>query len=70
MGRLGRMTHGPDTVESGFHAGARLLATGDARAAAERLRAVVSVDGLAPGFEAEARYLLGARWASPATATA
>ena len=47
------------SVESEFHAAARLLAEGDARAAAERLRAVVSAGGLAPGFEAEARYLLG-----------
>ena len=47
------------SVEADFHSGARLLAEGDARAAAERLRAVVSVGGLAPGFEAEARYLLG-----------
>ena len=47
------------SVEAEFHAAARLLAEGDARAAAERLRAVVSAGGLAPGFEAEARYLLG-----------
>ena len=47
------------SVETEYHAAARLLAEGDARAAAERLRAVVSVGGLAPGFEAEARYLLG-----------
>ena len=47
------------SVETDFHAAARLLAEGDARAAAERLRAVVSAGGLAPGFEAEARYLLG-----------
>jgi predicted Zn-dependent protease with MMP-like domain len=47
------------SVEADFHAAARLLAAGDARAAAERLRAVVSMRGLAPGFEAEARYLLG-----------
>ena len=47
------------SVETDFHAAARLLAAGDARAAAERLRAVVSARGLAPGFEAEARYLLG-----------
>jgi predicted Zn-dependent protease with MMP-like domain len=47
------------SAETDFHAAARLLAEGDARAAAERLRAVVSAGGLAPGFEAEARYLLG-----------
>ena len=47
------------SLEADFHAAARLLAEGDARAAAERLRAVVSAGGLAPGFEAEARYLLG-----------
>ena len=47
------------SLEAEYHAAARLLAEGDARAAAERLRAVVSVAGLAPGFEAEARYLLG-----------
>lgn len=47
------------SVETEYHAAARLLAEGDARAAAERLRAVVSADGLAPGLEAEARYLLG-----------
>jgi len=47
------------SVETDFHAAARLLAAGDPRAAAERLRAVVSAGGLAPGFEAEARYLLG-----------
>ncbi len=42
-----------------LHAAARLLAEGDASAAAERLRAVVSAGGLAPGLEADARYLLG-----------
>jgi predicted Zn-dependent protease with MMP-like domain len=47
------------SVESEYHLAARLLAEGDARAAAERLRAVVSTAGLVPGFEAEARYLLG-----------
>jgi predicted Zn-dependent protease with MMP-like domain len=46
-------------LNSELHAAARLLAAGDARAAAERLRVVVSAAGLAPGFEAEARYLLG-----------
>ena len=47
------------SVETEFHTAVRLLAEGDARAAAERLRAVVATGGLAPGFEAEARYLLG-----------
>jgi predicted Zn-dependent protease with MMP-like domain len=47
------------SVEAEYNAAARLLAEGDARAAAERLRAVVATRGLAPGFEAEARYLLG-----------
>jgi predicted Zn-dependent protease with MMP-like domain len=47
------------SLESELHAVARLLAEGDARAAAGRLRAVVAARGLAPGFEAEARYLLG-----------
>jgi len=47
------------SVEMEYHAAARLLAEGDARAAAQRLRAVVSAGGLAPGLEAEARYLLG-----------
>ena len=46
-------------VERELHVAARLLAEGDARAAAERLRAVVSTGGLAPGLEADARYLLG-----------
>ena len=47
------------SVEMEYHVAARLLAEGDARAAAERLRAIVSAGGLAPGFEAEVRYLLG-----------
>jgi predicted Zn-dependent protease with MMP-like domain len=47
------------SVETEFHAAARLLAQGDARAAAGRLRAVVSRGGLPPGSEADARYLLG-----------
>ncbi len=47
------------SVEAEYHAGARLLAEGDARAAAKRLQAILSAGGLAPGFEAEARYLLG-----------
>jgi predicted Zn-dependent protease with MMP-like domain len=37
----------------------RLLATGDARAAAQRLRDVVARGPLSPGLEADARYLLG-----------
>ena len=47
------------SLAADYHEAARLLAEGDARAAAERLRAVVAAGGLAPGFEAEARYLLG-----------
>jgi predicted Zn-dependent protease with MMP-like domain len=46
-------------VETEFHAAARLLAAGDARAAVERLRAVVSAGGLPPGLAADAHYLLG-----------
>jgi predicted Zn-dependent protease with MMP-like domain len=42
-----------------IQAAARLLAEGDARAAAARLHALLREGGLAPGFEAEARYLLG-----------
>ena len=42
-----------------LHAAAHLLAAGDASAAAERLRALVTAGGLAPGLEADARYLLG-----------
>jgi len=37
----------------------RLLAAGDARAAAQRLRGVVARGPLSPGFEADLRYLLG-----------
>ena len=47
------------SLEADYNAAARLLAEGDARAAADRLRGVVSAGGLAPGLEAEARYLLG-----------
>jgi predicted Zn-dependent protease with MMP-like domain len=47
------------SLRADYHEAARLLAAGDARAAAERLRTVVAAGGLAPGFEAEARYLLG-----------
>ena len=47
------------SLAADYHAAARLLAEGDARAAVKRLRAVVAARGLAPGFEAEARYLLG-----------
>jgi predicted Zn-dependent protease with MMP-like domain len=57
--RLRTVYHGAMSVETEFHTAARLFAEGDARAAAERLRAVVATGGLAPGFEAEARYLLG-----------
>ncbi len=37
----------------------RLLAVGDARAAAQRLRAVLARGPLPPGREADVRYLLG-----------
>jgi len=37
----------------------RLLAAGDARAAAQRLRGVVARGPLSPGLEADVRYLLG-----------
>jgi predicted Zn-dependent protease with MMP-like domain len=47
------------SLETEFHAAVRLLAEGDARAAAEHLRAVVSRGDLPPAFEAETRYLLG-----------
>lgn len=46
-------------VEREFHAAARLLAGGDAGAAAQRLRTVVSAGGLPPAVEADVRYLLG-----------
>ncbi len=42
-----------------FHAAARLLAAGEADAAAARLRALLSAGGLAPAAEADARYLFG-----------
>jgi predicted Zn-dependent protease with MMP-like domain len=42
-----------------LHAAARLLAEGEARAAAGRLRAALRAGVLAPGPEADARYLLG-----------
>ena len=47
------------SVESDFHAAARLLAVGDAPAAAARIRGAVSAGGLPPAREADARYLLG-----------
>jgi predicted Zn-dependent protease with MMP-like domain len=47
------------SIETELHAAARLLGAGDPRAAAERLRALVSPGGLTPGAEADARYLLG-----------
>ena len=47
------------SAEAEFHAAARLLAEGEAHAAAERLSALVRRQRLAPAFEAEARYLLG-----------
>lgn len=42
-----------------FHAAARLLAAGDARAAAQRLRTLLAAGGLPPAAEADARHLLG-----------
>jgi len=46
-------------IGRGLQEAARLLAAGDARAAAERLRALLAADGLPPAAEADARYLLG-----------
>jgi len=46
-------------VEQEFRAAARLLAAGEARAAADRLTALVAEGGLAPTFEADVRHLLG-----------
>jgi predicted Zn-dependent protease with MMP-like domain len=46
-------------LQAELHAAARLLAEGEARAAVERLRAVLSAGGLAPGLEADVRYFLG-----------
>jgi predicted Zn-dependent protease with MMP-like domain len=45
-------------LENGLREAARLLATGDAGAAAERLRDIVARGVLPPGPEADARYLL------------
>lgn len=42
-----------------MHEAARLLAAGDARAAAERLRAVLAAGALPPAAEADVRHLLG-----------
>jgi predicted Zn-dependent protease with MMP-like domain len=42
-----------------FHEAQRLLAAGDARAAAQRLRGLVARGPLPPALEADARYLLG-----------
>ena len=47
------------TAKKDLHTAARLLAAGEARAAADRLRALLGAGGLAPGLEADARYLLG-----------
>ena len=47
------------SLSTEFHAAARLLAAGDARAAAERLRVLVSAGGLTPAAEADVRHLLG-----------
>jgi predicted Zn-dependent protease with MMP-like domain len=47
------------TAEAELHVAVRLLAEGDARAAAQRLRAVLTAGTPAPGVEADVRYLLG-----------
>lgn len=52
------------TAKKDLHTAARLLAAGEARAAADRLRALLGAGGLAPGLEADARYLLGRALAS------
>jgi predicted Zn-dependent protease with MMP-like domain len=49
----------PHALEVELSEAARLLATGDAPAAAERLRGLVARGVLLPGREADARYLLG-----------
>ena len=46
-------------VENAVHEAARLFAAGDARAAAQGLRAHLAAGGLPPAAEADARYLLG-----------
>jgi predicted Zn-dependent protease with MMP-like domain len=46
-------------VQDDFRAAARLLAAGEAPAAAARLRALVYAGGLPPALEADARHLLG-----------
>jgi len=46
-------------LESELGEAGRLLAAGDATAAAERLRDIAARGGLPPGREADARYLLG-----------
>ena len=58
------------TADAELHAAARLLAEGEARAAAERLRAVLRAGVLAPGPEADVRYLLGRALGETATARA
>jgi predicted Zn-dependent protease with MMP-like domain len=46
-------------LETAFHEAARLLAAGDAHAAAERLGGIAARNVLPPGREADVRYLLG-----------
>ena len=46
-------------LETELHEAGRLLAAGDAPAAAERLRGIAARGVLPPGREADARYLLG-----------
>ena len=46
-------------VADDYFAAARLLAAGDARAAAQRLNALLAAGGLPPAAEADARHLLG-----------
>jgi predicted Zn-dependent protease with MMP-like domain len=57
VGGLGRLTLMDLRAE--LHGAARLLAEGDARAASERLRAVLAAGGLTPGLEADVRCFLG-----------
>jgi predicted Zn-dependent protease with MMP-like domain len=46
-------------LQTELHAAARLLAEGEARAAVQRLRAVLATGRLEPGLEADVRYFLG-----------
>jgi predicted Zn-dependent protease with MMP-like domain len=61
--RAGARASGTDAerrrFEAGMHEAGRLLAAGDAPAAAELLRGIVARGVLPPGPEADARYLLG-----------